>query len=81
MLSYLTNRQQSVQVNDKQSRLIDVLFDVPQGSVLGTVISNLYANDMQDCLKDDSTCFQYADDTTVLFHAPLKDLKDRIMGY
>ena len=31
---------------------------------------------MQDCLKDGSTCFQYADDTTVLLHAPSKDLKD-----
>ena len=39
-------------------------------------IFNLYANDMQDCLRDGSTCFQYADDTTVLLHAPPKDLKD-----
>ena len=42
------------------------------------MIFNLYANDMQDCLKDGSTCFQYADDTTVLLHAPPKDLKDRV---
>ena len=41
-------------------------------------IFNLYANDMQHCLKDGSTCFQYADDTTVLLHAPPKDLKDRV---
>lgn len=76
ILSYLSNRQQFVQVNDKQSRLKYVLFGVPQGSVLGPVIFNLYANDMQDCLKDGSTCFQYADDTTVLLHAPPKDLND-----
>ena len=76
ILSYLSNRQQFVQVNDKQSRLKDVLFSVPQGSVLGLVILNLYANDMQDCLKDGSTCFQYADGTTVLLHTPPKDLKD-----
>ena len=59
ILSYLSNRQQFVQVNDKQSRLKDlkdVLFGVPQGSVLGPVICNLYANDLQDCLKDGSTC-------------------------
>ena len=37
---------------------------------------NLYANDLQDCLKDGSTCFQYADDTTALLHAPPKDLED-----
>ena len=75
ILSYLSNRQQFVQVNDKQSRLKDVLFGVPQGSVLGPVIFNLYANDLQDCLKDGSPCFQYAGDTTVLLHAPPKDLK------
>ena len=76
ILSYLSNCQQFVQVNDKQSCLKDVLFGVPQGSVLGPVIFNLYANDLQDCLKDGSTCFPYADDTTMLLHAPLKDLKD-----
>jgi len=46
ILSYLSNRQQFVQVNDKQSRLKDVLFGVPQGFVLGLVIFNLYSNDM-----------------------------------
>lgn len=76
ILSYLSNRQQFVQVNDKKSPLKDVLFGVPQGSVLGPVIFNLYANDIQDFLKDGSTCFQYADDTTVLLHAPPKNLKD-----
>ena len=73
ILSYLSDRQKFVQA---RSRLKDVLFGVPQGPVLGPVIFNLYANDMQDCLKDGSTCFQYADDTTVLLHAPPKDLKD-----
>ena len=69
ILSYLSNRQQFVQVNEKQSRLKDVLFGVPQGSVLGPVIFTLYAYDMQDCLKEGSTCFQYTDYTTVLLHA------------
>ena len=43
---------------------------------MGPVIFNLYANDMQDCLKDGSTFFLFADQTTVLLHAPPKDLKD-----
>lgn len=37
---------------------------------------NLYANDLQDCLKNGSTCFLYADDTAALLHAPPKDLED-----
>jgi len=72
-LSYLTNRQQFVQVNDKQSSLANVQFGVPQGSILGPVLFNLYANDMQDCLQDGCSCFQYADDTTVLHHATPKN--------
>lgn len=72
ILSYLSNRQQFVQVDDMQSRLKDVLFGIAQGSVLGLAIFNLYANDMLDCLKDGSTCFQCANDTTVLLHAPPK---------
>ena len=76
ILRYLSNRQQFVQVNDKQSGLKDVLFGVPQGSVLGSAIFNLYANDMQNYLKDGSTCFHYADDTTLFLHTPPKDHKD-----
>ena len=73
-LSYLTNGRQFVQVSDKQSSLADVLFEVPQGSVLGPVLFNLYANDMQDCLQGGSSCFQCTDDTTVLHYATPKDI-------
>ncbi|CAB3981517.1 Hypothetical predicted protein, partial [Paramuricea clavata] len=34
ILNYLTGRKQLVQVNDSQSELADVLFGVPQGSIL-----------------------------------------------
>ena len=66
-------RRQFVKVNDKRSSLENVPFGVPQGSILGPVLFNLYANDEQDCLKDGSSYSQYADDTTVLHHATLKD--------
>ena len=66
-------RRQFVKVNDKRSSLENVPFRVPQGSILGPVLFNLYANDEQDCLQDGSSCFQYADDTTVLHHVTLKD--------
>ena len=66
-------RRQVVKVSDKRSSLENVPFGVPQGSILGPVLFNLYANDEQDCLQDGSSCFQYADDTTVLHHATLKD--------
>jgi len=51
----------------------------PQGLICGPVLFNLYANDMQECLQDGSSCFQYADDKTGLHHATPKDFD--VEGY
>ena len=64
IVSYLTGRRQFVQVDDKASSLVDVTFGVPQGSVLGPVLFNLYVNDLSERLGDTVKCHQYADDTT-----------------
>ena len=52
-MSYLTNQKQYVQVNDKQSTRLPIYFGVPQGSILGLVLLNIYHLDS----------IQYADDT------------------
>lgn len=44
--SYLTNRQQYVQVNENRSRLKSITCGVPQGSVLGPILFLLYIDDM-----------------------------------
>lgn len=72
MINYLSNRKQFVQIDDKQSSLATVQFGVPQGSILGPVIFNLYVADLQDKLQ--CPCFQYADDTTFLIHSKPSDL-------
>ena len=50
-----------------------LFFGVPQGSILGPIIFNLYSNDQQDTLNSDA--LQYADDTTTYVSAKPKDLE------
>ena len=66
--SYLTDRRQYVQVDDRMSDEVSVTFGVPQGSILGPVLFNLYVNDLSDSLPNTVTCHQYADDTTMYAH-------------
>lgn len=45
--------------------IVTVRFGVPQGSILGPMLFNLYLSDLQDHLPSSVTTFQYADDTTI----------------
>ena len=53
-------------------------FGIPQGSILGPIIFNLYSNDLQDTLNSDA--LQYADDTTTYVSAKPKDLELAVIG-
>ena len=59
--SYLIERYQYVQIEDQRSTLLSV-FGVPQGSILGPVLFNLYIAELAD--RTYSKTIQYADDTT-----------------
>lgn len=74
--NYLSSRKQFVQVNDKPSEVVAVEFGILQQSILGPFLFNLYVNDMQNNLQEGSTCFQYADDTTMYRHSFPKHLDD-----
>ena len=65
LTSYLSNRFHFVQIDDQMSDKARVHFGVPQGSILGPMLFNLYVSDLQDNLPNSVTTFQYADDTTI----------------
>ena len=73
-LSYLSEREQFVQIDDAKSKLLPSQFGVPQGSILGPILFNLYVNDIPDIFSSKS--IQYADDTTIYESGKPKDIID-----
>lgn len=62
--SYLLNRQFTVYVADTFSETKTFNQGVPQGSILGPLLFNLYINDLPNLLQS-YHCILYADDTTI----------------
>ena len=61
--SYLTNRKQRTKINAKFSSWSDIIHGVPQGSILGPLLFNIYINDIFFLIKNTSIA-NYADDNT-----------------
>ena len=73
---YLSNRYQYVQINDKLSKKLLVSFGVPQGSILGPVLFNLYVTSIDT--NGPSEYLLYADDTTLLRYTKVANLPETI---
>ena len=78
--SYLTDRTQYVEVNNKKSKLESVSCGVPQGSVLGPVLFLIYVNDLERAVPGEGLVL-FADDTTLLSrNKNLEDLQRNMKG-
>ena len=61
--SYLTDRKQRTKVNGSFSEWADISSGVPQGSILGPLLFNIYLNDIFFSVKECDIA-NYADDNT-----------------
>ena len=75
--SYLTGREQYVQVGDFKSENMTITKGVPQGSILGPLLFSLYINDIVQFVDVDVILF--ADDAVfVISDASLQGMYDKI---
>ena len=70
--NYLHDRKQFIHLNNLSSGILPVVAGVPQGSILGPILFNIYSLSLTDNIQHSSV--QYADDTQIHLHARPKDL-------
>ena len=75
--SYLTSRYQFVRINTTLSTKLPVSSGVPQGSILGPLLFNIYVNDLPS-VPENCTSQCYVDDTKLLMSFQLRDQHETI---
>ena len=68
LTDYFRNRKQKVKLGGVCGSWMEILRGMPQGSVLGPVLFNIFIGDLTYLVSNDSL-FNYADDNTLSAHA------------
>ena len=71
--SYLLDRKQKVVINNDESRTENVLFGVPQGSILGPLLFLMFINDLPLYTNNGVSTDLYVDDTTLYMIGETQD--------
>ena len=76
--SYLSNRKQYVSINGESSEPLEINCGVPQGSVLGPLLSLLYINDLPN-ISNVLDFYLFADDMNIYYESnSIQDLEKTI---